>query len=138
MKDGPISIKHQDVSDTYILLTENKYQVGLKALSKYNRLAYKQLIFEILPALQEGKTPGELIDDHYELHLICDQLFSEIYGKIYLCYYISDRNVVLTSIEPFDILSKLHRSLVGTSEGVPILDAKAKFKLSLLNRIKEK
>lgn len=136
--DGPVRITQDNTSKLYVTNAENEsYRIGLKALSKYNRLAYKEIIFNILPNIRIGNFLGETSDGiHYIITLPCDEKFSKIHGQVYLHYEISDHSVTMTSLEPSQILIKLHRKLVNICDGVPITDNKDLFKLHLYNCMK--
>ena len=136
--DGPITITKEDVSRSYITDLENdSYRIGLKALSKYNRLAYKEVLFNVLPNIRAGKFIGDTSDGtNYVVTLPCDDRFIKIHGKVYLHYNVTGRKVTITALEPAKTLEKLHRKLVNVHDGVPITDQKDLFKLNLYNYMK--
>lgn len=45
-----------------LLLDENDFRKKEKAVRKYNMSAYKQLTFDIYPALKKGSCPGVKVD----------------------------------------------------------------------------
>lgn len=122
----------------YVNTSSGKYNVGLKALSKYNRLAYKKVILEVIPQLKEGMLLGESADNiNYSLNLPCTPKFTLVHGQLQLKFYVDHtRQVVyLESIEPYDKLLSLYRSLVDVREGVPITDKRDLFKLRIIKSL---
>lgn len=136
--DGPVKTTKEDITGIYMTDLESKsYQIGLKALSKYNRLAYKEILFTVLPNLRNGKFLGETTDGkNYILSLTCDEAFVKVHGEVYIHYSVDGRKVTITTIEPAQILEKLHRKLVSVHDGIPITDNKDLFKLNLYKCMK--
>lgn len=112
-----------------------EFTVGLKALSKYNRLTYKHIIFKVLPELSKGNLLGTQKGDIYKLDVSQDKKFSFVYGKIYLIYKVipEQRKLVLTSIEPYETLHDLYSKLQGTYRGIPVIQQKDMFKARLFD-----
>lgn len=110
-----------------------KYHTGLKALSKYNKLAYKEILFTVLPKLREGDFTKDN-DTTLKHYLPCDDKFKRLYGDLYLVYHVDyiKHEVVLDNIEPEDILKKCYTKYLDIIDGVPIADDKALFKITAL------
>ena len=136
----------------YILdyINENEFKKLERALKKYNMLAYKKLNFDYYPALRNGDFVGELVStnkkagtESYELKLPSDRMFTQVHGEVKLLYtvYKKEKTVMLTTINPADILIEGHRAELGTYKGVMISKANASkdmFKIDLLNRLQDK
>lgn len=118
---------------SFLINNESKeYQIGLKALRKYNMLAYKEIIFNVMPQLRSGKLLGKTKDKcHFKVELPADDLFVKVYGPVYLLYYVEDNIVVMQSIEPFKTFEKFYRKLVSVRDGIPITEDKDLFKIQL-------
>lgn len=128
-------------------LNENEYNKLEKALKKYNRYAYKDLLFKHYPALKEGQKIGELISTNskentetYELQLPTDEMFAKVHGNIKLHYtiYNNEKIVMLDTISPESILMEGHKSELATYKGVMISKEspeKDLFKIELLNML---
>lgn len=124
----------------YLNTSSQKYSVGLKALSTYNRLAYKRIILELIPELKEGILSGETKDNmFYSVGLPCSKKFIQVHGKITLNYYVDDTSkiIYLDSIEPFHKLQQLHSKLTSVKDGVPIVNKSDLFKLNLYKSMEE-
>ena len=131
-------------------LDENNFKKLERSLKKYNMMAYKKLQFEFYPSLRKGEFLGELVSlnkheqtESYELQLPTDNLFIKVYGKVKLSYTVyKDQNVVmLTGLEPKDILMDGHKSELTAYKGIMISKANAQkemFKIDLLSRLEEK
>lgn len=131
-------------------LDENNYKKLEKSLKKYNMTAYKRLMFDYYPKLRKGEFLGKLISinkhdqtESYELQLPTDELFIKVYGKVKLIYTVyKDQNVVmLTGLEPKDILMDGHKSELTAYKGIMISKANAQkemFKIDLLSRLENK
>ena len=136
----------------YILdyLDENNFKKLERSLKKYNMMAYKKLMFDFYPSLRKGDFLGELVSinkheqtENYELQLPTDNLFVKVYGKVKLSYTVyKDQNVVmLTGLEPKDILMDGHKSELTAYKGIMISKANAQkemFKIDLLNMLQDK
>lgn len=124
----------------YYTNEDNKnFLVGLRALDKYNKLAYKQLLFDILPKLRNGEFIGETKDKkNYKVKLSCDETFKQIHGQLFFTYTVDRKNKViyLNQIEPFKKLLQLYQKLSKVQNGVPLLNDADAFKLNLLKYMK--
>jgi len=131
-------------------LDENNFKKLERSLKKYNMMAYKKLMFDFYPSLRKGEFLGELtgINKHdktesYVLQLPTDNLFVKVYGKVTLSYTVyKEQNVVmLTGLEPKDILMDGHKSELTAYKGIMISKANAQkemFKIDLLSRLEDK
>ena len=136
----------------YVLdyINENEFNKLERSLKKYNMMAYKKLMFDFYPSLRKGDFLGELVSinkheqtENYELQLPTDNLFVKVYGKVKLSYTVyKDQNVVmLTGLEPKDILMDGHKSELTAYKGIMISKANAQkemFKIDLLSRLEDK
>lgn len=114
-------------------LDSRNYQIGMYALNKYNKLAYKYIIFDVLQNARHGKLIGTKLDnDSYKVALPCDEMFKGVHGELYLIYHLDGPTLIMDSIEPFNILSELHKRYVPIMDGVPLISPKDKFKIQLL------
>lgn len=111
------------------------FQIGMRALSKYNRLAYKYIILELLPSIRKGSLIGERLENNYKVILPCDDKFKQVYGELYLIYHLDNDVAVFDLIEPFDDLKSMHVKYVDTINGIPITNNKVKFKMMLLQKM---
>ena len=137
------------MKNRYILdyLDENYFKKLERSLKKYNMVAYKKLIFEYYSKLRGGEFIGELISvnkheqtEKYELKLPADNLFVKVYGEIKLTYtvYTAQNTVMLTGLEPKEILMNGHKSELTAYKGIMISKANANkemFKIDLLTKI---
>ena len=131
-------------------LDENNFKKLERSLKKYNMMAYKKLMIDFYPSLRKGDFLGELVSinkheqtENYELQLPTDNLFVKVYGKVKLSYTVyKDQNVVmLTGLEPKDILMDGHKSELTAYKGIMISKANAQkemFKIDLLSRLEDK
>ena len=128
-------------------VNENEFHKLERSLKKYNMLAYKKLYFYYYPKLKEGNFLGELIKTNeenntksYELRLPTDSMFAKVHGYIKLKYivYENEKIVMLSSIEPEDILTEGHQSELVTYKGIMVSKEHSEkdiFKINLLNMI---
>lgn len=128
-------------------VNENEFHKLERSLKKYNMLAYKKLYFDYYPKLKEGNFLGELTSTNeengtksYELRLPTDSMFAKVHGYIKLKYvvYENENIVMLSSIEPEDILTEGHQSELVTYKGIMVSKEhsdKDIFKINLLNMI---
>ena len=135
------------MSNIYVIdyLNENDFRKKERAIKKYNMLAYKKLLFEIYPALREGKFNGVLVNanediNKYEQTLPTDEMFKRIHGQIKLHYtvYEKEKVVMLDTLTPEDILTEGAHKELTTYKGVTISKShseKDMFKINLLNMI---
>ena len=124
-------------------LNENEFKVKERTLRKYNKLAYKKLIFEYYNELKSGNFLGEIIENKdnkisYQLRIPTDKLFEKVHGEIKLHYTVyPDKCVVLlTNITPEEILDEAHASELETYKGVILSKSNPEkdiFKVNLLN-----
>lgn len=128
-------------------VNENEFHKLERSLKKYNMLAFKKLYFDYYPKLKEGNFLGELIKTNeenntksYELRLPTDSMFAKVHGYIKLKYivYENEKIVMLSSIEPEDILTEGHQSELVTYKGIMVSKEHSEkdiFKINLLNMI---
>lgn len=131
-------------------LDENNFKKLERSLKKYNMMAYKKLMFDFYPSLRKGEFLGELVSinkhegtENYELQLPTDSLFIKVYGKVKLSYtvYKKQNVIMLTGLEPKDILMDGHKSELTAYKGIMISKANAQkemFKIDLLSRLEDK
>lgn len=118
-----------------LYLESNKYQTALKALSKYNRLAYKYILFTVIPELKDGHLIGNKLDDiTYSIDLPCDSLFEYVHGKIQLKYHINtkDNQIIIDTIEPYNLLNQMYRKLITVKDGIPVTSKQDLFRLEFV------
>lgn len=130
-------------------LNENDFKKKERAIKKYNMLAYKKLLFEIYPALREGKFIGIKIPEltkeaisKYECNLPTDNMFKKIHGQLTLHYTVleNERVVMLDTLTPEDILTEGSQKELASYKGVPISKSRAEtdmFKINLLNMLRK-
>ena len=128
-------------------LNENDFKVKERTLRKYNKLAYKKLVFEFYENLKSGNMLGNIVEvgkntTSYELKVPTDKMFEKVHGEIRLHYTVyNGKNVVLlTNITPEEILDEAHASELDTYKGVIISKsnpAKDMFKVNLLNTLRK-
>ena len=128
-------------------VNENEFKKLERSLKKYNMLAFKKLYFEYYPSLKEGKFLGEKVAEDkekntstFELKLPTNIMFSKVHGDIKLHYLVneSDRQVILITLTPEDILTEGHQTELTTYKGVMISKSHADkdmFKINLLNML---
>ena len=140
------------MNNAYVIdyLNENDFRKKERAIKKYNMLAYKKLVFEIYPALREGKfygnksnLEGESITK-YELILPTDSIFVKVHGEITLHYtvYEDKKTVMLDTLSPEDVLQSegYHQKELTTYKGVMVSKSNAEkdmFKINLLDMLKK-
>lgn len=117
---------------TYItFVDENLYIKKKKALARYCRKAYKDLILNVFPKLKEcGKKDGI-----YEVNLRTEPLFEKAYGKIMLKFTVRNDVVVIEDIEPNDILIECYMKNLPIYKGIPYSTKKDLFKLKTMEEI---
>ena len=130
-------------------LNENDFKIKERTIRKYNKLAYKKLVFEFYVKLKAGEFLGEKIEDNtldnsttYELKIPSDEKFEKVHGEMRLYYtvYPNKGVVLLTNITPDDILEEAHRVELETYKGVMISKSNPKkdmFKIDLLNMLQK-
>lgn len=126
-------------------LNENEFRKKERSLKKYNMLAYKQLIFNCVPALRDGDFQGKVVSRNstdgivkYEYKLPTDHLFSQVHGDIMLHYTVYEKQklIMLDTITPEELLSEGHQKELLAYKGVMLSKSHAErdmFKINLLN-----
>ena len=105
---------NDNIKTNYIIdyINENEFKKKVRAIKKYNMLAYKKLLFDYYPSLREGKFQGVLVStndlektEKYELTLPTDKTFVKVHGNITLHYtvYLEQKTVILDTLTPEDI-----------------------------------
>ena len=128
-------------------LNENEFKVKERTLRKYNKLAFKKLIFEYYEELRNGNFFGEVIEEKnnqisYELKIPTDAKFEKVHGEIRLHYtvYKDKKVILLTNITPEGIFKEAHSSELETYKGVIISKSNPEkdiFKVNLLNMLQK-
>ena len=140
------------MKNSYVIeyLNENEFRKKERALKKYNKLAYKKLMFEHYQNFKEGEFAGVVVSKNttegiikYELKLPTDAMFAKVYQDIILHYtiYENQRIVMLNNITPDDILTEGHQKELTTYKGVPVSKSHAEkdmFKINLLNMLENR
>ena len=126
---------------------EHEFKVKERTLRKYNKLAYKKLIFEYYDELKSGNLLGDIIDENkdsvsYELIVPTDKMFEKVHGNIKLHYiaYKNNNVILLTNITPDEILGEAHNIELETYKGVIISKSNPEkdiFKVNLLNSLRK-
>lgn len=124
---------------------EKKYRRLERNIKKYNMLAYKKLVFEYYPSIENGNYVGELVKEDnniftYELVLPTDSIFSKVYGDLKLIYGVNmdEKNIIFETIEPENILLEGYKNEITTYKGVMISKEyrdRDIFKINLLNML---
>ena len=137
--------------ETYIFeyLNGHDFQVKERTLRKYNKLAYKKLVFEFYDELKSGNFLGDIIETNrnkskikYDLKVPAYKTFEKVHGEIKLHYtvYLDQGVILLTNITPEAILAEAHSAELGTYKGVIISKSNPEkdiFKVNLLNSLKK-
>ena len=128
-------------------LNEHDFKVKERTLRKYNKLAYKKLVFEFYESLKSGNFLGEVVEKNrntvkYELKIPADATFEKVHGEIKLHYtvYFDQGTILLTNITPEEILAEAHVTELGTYKGVIISKSNPEkdiFKVNLLNTLRK-
>lgn len=114
-----------------IFLDENLYIKKKKALARYCRKSYKDLIMHIIPTLlKDGKTDGIYVAD-----ITTDDLFEKVYGKIRLKFSIQNDIAIVEDIEPNDILIECYMKNLPIYKGVPYSSKKDLFKIKTMEEL---
>lgn len=121
---------------------EKKYRKLERSIKKYNMIAYKKLVFEYYPSIENGNYVGELIKEDnnifvYELKLPTDSISSKVHGDFKLIYSVNmdEKNIIFETIEPESILLEGYKNELTTYKGVMISknnSEKDKFRINLL------
>ena len=124
-------IRVSKFNNTYGLIkfeNENDFNKKQGALKKYLQKSWKYLEFQVIPKLKkEHKKGGE-----YEVDLLGDQLFNQVYGNLKLLFRVEDDVAILEDIIPNDIILEMHRRELPTYKGIPYRDNKDLFKIKML------
>ncbi len=131
-------------------INENEFKKLERSLKKYNMLAFKNLYFEVYPAIKGGTFLGKKTDENdkkmyerYELKLPTDIFFAKVHGddiKLHYLVYEESKTIILEKITPEDILSEGHQSELVTYKGVMVSkqhSEKDLFKINLLNMLQK-
>ena len=124
---------------------EKKYRRLERSIKKYNMLAYKKLVFEYYPSIENGNYVGELIKEDnniftYELVLPTGSNFSKVYGDLKLIYSVNidEKTIIFETIEPENILLDGYKDELTTYKGVMISKEyrdRDIFRINLLNML---
>ena len=97
-------------------LNENEFNKKIRALKKYNMLAYKKLIFDCVPKLRDGSLQGVAVSKNskegimkYEYKLPTDRMCSQVHGDIVLHYTIYE-NQKLIMLERKQIIFRIYKN----------------------------
>ena len=118
--------------NTIIYQNEMEFKRICSNLEKLNESIYHELVDNYLLALQKGEYIGKKIEkDKYEISLVKDPLFKNIYGPLKLTYRVKNGMVLIIGIYPNRILLS-DKKIVSYKE-VPIFedDEQAKSKIDL-------
>ena len=130
-------------------LNENDFKIKERTIRKYNKLAYKKLVFEFYFKLKAGEFLGKKVEENsldnsvsYELKIPSDEKFEKVHGEMRLYYtvYPNKGIILLTNITPEEILTEAHRIELETYKGVMISKSNPKkdmFKIDLLNMLQK-
>ena len=127
-------------------LNENEYRKKEHAIKKYNKLAYKKLLFNFYHEFREGNFLGVEVSHNekdnsfkYELKIPTDNMFNKVHGDIILHYTVfrNENIIMLDDLTTSDnILTEGHQEELTTYKGVMISKSNAEkdiFKINLLN-----
>lgn len=126
----------EDMIYKYIFYEDsNKLRCLIRSLGKYNRTAYKQVVFKDRFEELEFK---ESEDGLYRAELITDTLFEQVYGKYQVVAEIRDKQIKVVSIEPEKLLRDGYMKYLETYKGIPYRNKQDLFKIKLAEkRIKD-
>lgn len=102
----------------------------LKALKKYNVLAYKDYFDKAL-RLHRNRDEEKIA----ELKLKSDKLFNFVYGEPRVIYSIKNKKIHIHSIEPKEILIEMHQKQLTSYKGCILLSPKYKSKIDFYIRL---
>ena len=117
------------------VVSDREYQIMVvkeKALDKVSRLAYKDLIFNVIPEIKEGNFErGTFEGDMYKVVLKQDSVHEFVYGKIEVIFKIDHLNKIFEfiEIEPADFIAEVHKRILPIYKGVMYRDDRDKFKI---------
>lgn len=124
---------------------EKKYRRLERSIKKYNMIAYKKLVFEYYPSIENRNYVGELIKEDnniftYELVLPTDSMFSKVYGHFKLIYSVNkdEKTIIFETIEPENILLEGYKDELTTYKGILVSKEhrdKDIFRINLLNML---
>lgn len=130
---------------TITYFDEKKYKKLERNLKKCNMKAYRRLVFEYYPSIENGNYVGKLVKEDnnifiYELVLPTDSMFSNVHGDFKLIYSVNkdEKTIVFETIEPESILLEGYKNELTTYKGVMISKnnpEKDKFRINLLNML---
>lgn len=133
--------------NNYIIeyLNENEFRKKENAIKKYNKLAYKKLLFKIYPSFRDGSFLGIITSEldntvKYELKIPSESTFNKVHGDIILNYtvYKNQKVIMLEDFKTKDnILIEGHNEELTTYKGVLISKSNASrdiFKINLLDK----
>lgn len=109
----------------------NRLKSLIRSLGKYNRTAYKQVVFKDRFEELEFKQ-GE--NGLWKAELITDKLFEQVYGKYKVVAEIRDKQIKVVSIEPETLLRDGYMKYLETYKGVPYRNAQDLFKIKLAEK----
>lgn len=129
--------------NNYIIeyLNENEFKKKENAIKKYNKLAYKKLLFKIYPSFREGSFLGIITNEtnnttNYELKIPSESTFNKVHGDIILKYtvYKNQKTIMLEDYKTKDnILTEGHNEELTTYKGVLISKSNAKKDIFIIN-----
>lgn len=122
----------EDMTYKYIFYEDsNRLKSLIRSLGKYNRTAYKQVVFKDRFEELEFKQ-GE--NGLWKAELITDKLFEQVYGKYKVVAEIRDKQIKVVSIEPETLLRDGYMKYLETYKGVPYRNAQDLFKIKLAEK----
>lgn len=104
----------------------------IRSIGKYNRRAYKQIVFKDRFVELEFKP---INDELYEAELITDSLFEKVYGKCKIVAEIRNEQIKVLYLEPEDLLRDGYMKMLDTYKGVPFRNKQDLFKIKLAERM---
>jgi hypothetical protein len=109
----------------------NLYRKRERALARYFRKSYKELIFKTIPKLKEdGKKDGL-----YTHELETEDLFKKVYGAITLKFTVKNDNVIIEEIEPSEMLTACYEKDLPIYKGVPYRNVNDLKKIKMMEAI---
>ena len=115
-----------------VIFYENEFDFKkkLKALRQYCPLGYKDLVFNKSKIFQKE-------NGLYKTKLKTIKEFERLYGPIKVVYEVNDDAIILKNLEPEEFLLEGHKRLLDTYAGMPFRNDKDKFKIKMMNLMKE-
>lgn len=111
-----------------------KLKYLLRSLEKYNKVAFKQVIFRDRFSELKFKENDKGL---YEAELFTSKLFERVYGKCKVVAEIRKDQIKVVSIEPEELLMDGYMKYLDTYKGIPYRTKQDLFKIKLAERIKE-